>query len=316
MKKACLALILSLLMTLPALAQEKETAEELKELGQKLNELRQEISRLHLLNTLELTLEQAQEIKTLLDNLKLARELLNQQQIANQKEMVEILEKIRDAYEEDKGEAPEELIEKYNELRKQTNEANKKFFKQVTEADKELNTILADDQKKTIKNYDEDPLRPAQDGPQGKDSRLAQVAKLLDRIRPMTPEQLGQARDKLVQQFLGRLAKDGNAPKQRVQAAQKKVEEILRKCQGMDDFEYMLWREEFAKQLLDLSKPQKRQAKRANKRQKGPELSKAGTMMLDEGMLKSLESKIEALKKAKAEEKKEEEPEKEEQQEK
>jgi hypothetical protein len=316
MKKACIAVFIILLMGLPALAQDKKAAEEVRELQQKLNELRQEISRLHLLNTLEVTLEQAQEIKTLLDNLKLGRELLNQQQIANQKEMVEILEKIRDAYKENNGDAPDELIEKYNEIRKQANEANRGFFKQVTEADKELNTILTEGQKKTIKNYDEDPLRPEKDGPQGKGSRLAQVAKLLDRIRGMTPEQLEQAKGKLMQQFLGRLVKDGNMPKQRMQAAQRKVEEILRKAQALDDFEYMLWREEFAKQLLDLTKPQKRQAKRADKRQKGPELSKAGAMLLDEGMLKALEIKIEALKKAGIEQDKHEKPGKQEPQEK
>jgi hypothetical protein len=94
-------------------------------------------------------------------------------------------------------------------------------------------------------------------------------------------------------------------PRQRIQAARRKIDEIIQKARKMDELDYMLWREEFAKQLLELSSPSKRAGKRDARRQKGPELSRAGMMLLDEGMLKALETRIEALKKAEKEKKEE-----------
>lgn len=298
MKKICLAAIAVLLVSLPALAQDKETADEVRELQRKVRALREEISRLHLLNTIELTLEQAQQLKALLDNVKLARELFNQQTIACQKEMVEVLQKIRDALAEGAEAPPEELVEEYTELRKKNAEVNKEFVKKVKEADKELNSLLSPEQGKAIENYDGDVLRPQKDGPQAKGSRLAQAAKLLDRVVRLNPEQLEQAKEKLFQQFLGKLTRDRNVPRQHIQSVRRKLDEIINKARKMDELEYMLWREEFAKQLLELGNPPKRTGRRADRRQKGPELSKAATVLLDEGMLKALESRIEALKEA------------------
>ena len=66
------------------------------------------------------------------------------------------------------------------------------------------------------------------------------------------PAELEQAKEKLMGQFLGRLTKDRSVPRQHVQATRRKIDEIIRNARGMEDLEYMLWREEYAKQLLEL----------------------------------------------------------------
>ena len=298
MKRALLAAIAVLLLALPALAQEKETADEVRELQQSIRELREEISRLHLLNSLEFTLEQAQELKILLDNLKLARELFNQQTLSHQKGLVDVLGEIRDALAAGAPEPPEELLARHDELRRKNAQAGKEFFKKVKAADEELNAALSERQRKIVKDYDADPLKGVKNGPEGNESRLGQVAKLLDRVRAMNDQQLEQAKEKLMGQFLGKLTKDRSVPRQHVQATRRKIDEIIRNARGMEELEYMLWREEYAKQLLELGSPPKRPARQADRKQKGPELSKAGTMLLDEGMISALKIRIEALKKA------------------
>ncbi len=302
MKKACLAVMLVLLVSMPALAQER-AGDEVRELQRSLRELREEISRLHMVNSLELTLEQALELKMLLDDLKLARELFTEQTAGNQKEMVAALQKIRDALAAGAQEIQEELLAEYNKLRKKNGEAAREFFEKLKKADEELNTILTPGQREAVENYDADPLRPKGEGGKSESSRLERMAKLLDRIVALNPEQLAQAGEKLMQQFLGKLTKARNVAPQYMQKVRRKVEEVIQKARAVDEFEYVLWREELARQLLELTNPPKRRGRQVDKRQKGPKLSKAGTVLLDEGMLSALEAKIKALRKAEEEEK-------------
>jgi hypothetical protein len=270
-----------------------------------MKELRDEIGRLSLLNSLGLSLEQAQQLKALLDNVRLARDLHNQQMVSGQKEMVEVLKKIRDTLVEGAEEPSEELVGKYNELRKATNAANKEFFAKLEEGDKEINSLLSKEQKQKIKNPS-DVLRSGEDGPKAQKARLEQVAKILDRVKTMNEQQLEQAKDKLMQQLLGKLV-SRNTPRQQLQKARRQIEEIVGKARGMDELDYALWREEFAKQIIELGKPSARgQARRQEGKKRGPELSPAAAVLLDEGMLGALEKKIEVLKKS--EEQKEEEP--------
>lgn len=311
MKKAFLAAITVMLLALPSYAQEEKPGDEIRKLQTEMRELRDEIGRLHLLNLLDLSLEQMQQMKALLDNLRLARELLNQQSLSHQKEMVELLKKLRTELAQGATELPEELVSRYDELRKANAEAGRDFNKKLKEADEELSALLTPEQGEIIKKYEGDILRPARDGPQDSDSQLAQVAKMLDRARSMSERELEQAGDKLKQQFLGRLAKGGNLPPQRIQAARRKMDDIIRQAREMDEFEYMLWREEFAKQVVELTNPPNRAARRDTGRQKGPQLSKAATLLLTEGMVEALEARIEILKKA--QEEKQPEPENEEQ---
>ena len=304
MKKLCFVAGLLAIISAAAYAQEEKPGDEIRKLQVQMKELRDEIGQLSLLNALGLSLEQAQQLKALLDNVRLARDLHSQQMLSGQKESVEVLKQIRDKLAEGAGEPPEELVEKYNELRKATNAANKEFFAKLKEADEEINSLLTKEQKQKIKNPP-DALRPDEEGPEAQKARLEQVAKILDRVKTMNEQQLQQSKDKLMQQLIGKLGR--NAPRQQVQRARRKIEEIVGKARGMDELDYALWREEFAKQIIELGKPSARgEAARQEGRRRGPELSPVATVLLDEGMLGALEKKIETLKKS--QQQKEEEP--------
>ncbi len=295
MKRALLAVISVLSFSMPAMAQEKP-GDEVRKLQVEVKELRDEIGRLSLLNALGLSLEQAQQLKALLDNVRLARDLHSQKMLSGQKEMIEVLKKIRDALAEGAQEPPEELVEKYTELRKATNAANKEFFEKLKEADKEVNELLTNEQKQKIKNPP-DALHPGEGGPEAQKAQLEQVARILDRVKTMNEQQLQQSKDKLMQQLMGRLGR--NLPRQQQQRVRGKIEEIVGKARGMDELDYALWREEFAKQIIDLGKPSARgEAGRQDGRKRMPELSPAAAALLDEGMLGALEKKIEVLKKS------------------
>jgi len=307
MKRFFLSMILAVAALAPAAAQEKN-AEDIREIQRKVREVRDEINRLHLLASLELTLEQAKELKILLDGVKLARDLLNEKAAANQKETLEVLEKIRDAMAEGGEEPSAELVEKYHELRKAGNKAGKEFQARLAKTDGEINGILTGEQQKLLETYGDDPLAPPTKG-QGEGETLAQLAKLIDRLRSIPPEQIQKVRDRMMQQFLGRLVKNRKGSKPDVQAIQRKLDEIAQKSRTMDEFEYMLWREEFAKQLFDMANKPAKKAARKDAKSSAPELSKAGAAFLDEGMLEALEKRIRVIEKTTQEEELKKEPE-------
>jgi hypothetical protein len=304
MKKLCLIGGLLAIVCAAAYAQEEEKpGDEMRKLQVETRELRDEITRLSLLNSLGLTLEQAQQLKALLDGVKLAHDLHEQRMLENQKETVEVLKKVRDSLAQGDSEPPAELVEKYDELRKKANVANKEFFGKLKEADEEVNGLLSEEQKKKIREGADDPLSTKDDA-EAQKARMEQVTKMLDRVRTMNQQQLEQSKEQLMGQLLGRLAADRNIPRQNLQRARATVEEIVKKAREMDELDYALWREEFAGQIPELGKPQARgNARREETRRRGPELSPVAEAMLDEGMLAALEKKIEALKKTGEQEK-------------
>lgn len=302
MKRLCLIAGLLIVMSAAVFAQEEKPGDEVHKLQVQMKELRDEIGRLTLLNALGLSLEQAQQLKVLLDNVRLARDLHDQKVLSGQKETVDVLKEIRDALAEGAEEPPEELVKKYNELRQATNAANKEFFAKLKEADGEVNNLLSTEQKQKMKNPP-DALRPEEEGPEAQKARLEQVARVLDRVKTMNEQQLQQSKDKLMEQLMGRLGR--NIPRQQQQRVRGKIEEIVGRARGMDELDYALWREEFAKQIIELGKPPARgEARRQDARRRGPELSPVATVLLDEGMLGALEKKIEVLKKSQQEEEK------------
>jgi hypothetical protein len=298
MKRAFLLILLELLATSPVFAQDEVEQDELRAVQREVSDLREEVTRMHLLNLLDLTFEQAQELKVLLDEVKTARDLLREQVLNCQKGMLGVLREVKEVLAGGATKVPEDLAEKYQKLRRKSNEANRNFVEKLKEADDKLAALLTDEQRETIEGYEGDPLAPSKEALQGLGSPMSQAASLLDRVRDMEGAQLERAREKAMQQFLGKLIRDGNMPRERIEAARRKVEEIIGKAWSLDELEYYIWREELAKQLVEIANPPARRETREDPRQRGPELSPAGEALFDEKMYSLVLAKVESLKEA------------------
>lgn len=271
-----------------------------KEIQVRLRELRQDIVNLDLLNRMKVTLEQAQQIKMLIENLKLARELMKEQVLACQEGMVEVLEEARKLLAARAEKLPDEVRAKYGGLRKKIGEVTQEFFKKLEGADEELNSALTPQQCEAAQNYEGDPLSTKGEEARRKKARVTQMVKVLSRVRAASPGQLEKIREKSIQQLLGKLAQDRKIPREHVQAARQKIEQIMQEARQMDEIDYLLWQEELAQELLDATRRPRAQPRWHGKKQRGPKLSKVATVLLDERMLGALKAKIEMLKKARA----------------